>query len=244
MERVFSQPLYVLKSTFSKSSVLGIQVKPALKYTIILVGDSMTQALGSGETISPTLRKYYPKKELHILNYGIGSTSILTLPDSLTKGAIRGNETLLPILDHDFDLILIESFGNNPLSNLSLNEGLKKQEETLDLAVELIKEKRPQAVITFVATIAPNRERYAEGIVNLSSDERKKWAEDRIAYIKNHIKYAKGHNIPLIDLYDKSLDKYTDYINNSDFIHPSNAGLIFMGEEIANFIVNKRILPL
>lgn len=204
----------------------------------------MTQALGSGETISPTLRKYYPNKELHILNYGIGSTSILTLPDRLTKGAIRGNETLLPILDKDFDLILIESFGNNPLSNLSLENGLKKQEEALDQSLKLIKEKKPKSRVVFIATIAPNRERYAEGVVNLSTEERRKWADERISYIKNHIKYAKEHKIALIDLYDKSLDKAADYINNSDFIHPSNAGLTFMGEEIANFIVSKRILPL
>lgn len=202
----------------------------------------MMQALGAGETISPTLRKYYPNDDLHILNYGIGSTSILNLPDRLAKGSIRGNETLLPILDKDFDLILIESFGNNPLSNLALAEGLKKQEETLDQSLKLIKEKKPKAMIIFMATIAPNRERYAEGTVNLSTDERKKWADERVAYIKNHIKYAKDHNIPLIDLYNKSLDKSVDFINNSDFIHPSNAGLIFMGEEIANFIVKKRVL--
>ncbi len=204
----------------------------------------MTQALSAGETIMPTLRKYYPDKEIHILNYGIGSTSILTLPDRFTKGAIRGNETLLPILDKDFDLILIESFGNNPLSNFTLEEGLKKQNETLDETVKLIKEKKPQAVIVFVATIAPNRDRYAEGIVNLTTDERRKWADERIAYIKNHIKYAQDHKILLIDLFNKSLDKYADYINDSDFIHPSNNGLIFIGEEIAEFIFNNRILPL
>ena len=92
----------------------------------------MTQTLGAGETILPILRKYYPNKKLHILNYGIGSTSILTLPDRLTKGAIRGDETLLPILDHNFDVILIESFGNNPHSQYSLTDGLKKQNENFD----------------------------------------------------------------------------------------------------------------
>ena len=200
------------------------------------------QTLGPGETISPILRKYYPNDDLHILNYGIGSTSILTLPGRLTKGAIRGNETLVPILDHDFDLILIESFGNNPLSNYSLEEGLKKQEEALDQSLKLIREKKPKAMIIFVATIAPNKERYAEGIVNLNPEQRKEWVDERTAYIKNHIKYARDHKIPLVDLYDKSLDKSADYINTSDFIHPSNAGLIFMGEEIATFIVRKRIL--
>ncbi len=80
-------------------------------------------------------------------------------------------------------------------------------------------------------------------MVNLNPEQRKQWVDERVAYIKNHIKYAKDHNIPLIDLYNKSLDKSADYINTSDFIHPSNNGLIFIGEEIANFIVSKRILP-
>ena len=197
----------------------------------------MTQTLGAGETIQPMLRKYYPKKELHILNYGIGSTSIFTLPDMLTKGVIRGSETLMPILSKDFDVILIESFGNNPIP-----QGLEKNNEILDQSIKLIKEKKPNAKIVFVATIAPNRDRYAENIVNLTTEERRKWADERISFIKNHIKYARDHKIPLIDLYNKSLENYADYINTSDFIHPSNAGLIFMGEEIANYLVSRRIL--
>ncbi len=228
---------------FSNSHILGIQAKPASKYTIILAGDSMTQALGAGETILPIIRKYYPEKEFHILNYGIGSTSILTLPDRLGKGAIRGNETLMPILNHDFDAILIESFGNNPLSGYSLDDGLKKQTEILSQALKIIREAKPRAAIFFVATIAPSRDRYAEGVVNLTTEERGKWADERIAYIKNHIKYAREHKIPLINLFDKSFDKSADYINTSDFIHPSNAGLIFMGDEIAKFIVSLRIIP-
>lgn len=243
LQQSLSFPFYGSQS-LTKPSVLGVQAKPSSEYTIILVGDSMTQTLGAGETIYPLLRQRYENKEINILNYGIGSTSILTLPDRLTKGAIRGNETLLPILDHDFDLILIESFGNNPLSNFSTEEGLKKQEAILDESIKLIKEKKPYAVIVFVATIAPNRDRYAENIVNLSTEERRRWADERIAYIKNHIKYAKNHKIPLINLFEKSQDKASEYINNSDFIHPSNAGLIFIGDEIAKFIVKNKILPL
>lgn len=223
---------------FNNSGILGAQTQSKQEYTIILVGDSMTQTLGAGETILPILRKYYPNKKLHILNYGIGSTSILTLPDRLTKGVARGDETLLPILDKDFDLILIESFGNNPIP-----AGLEKNNEILDQSIRLIKEKKPNTKIVFVATIAPNQDRYAENIEDLTIEERRKWADERISFIKNHINYAQDHKIPLINLFDKSLDKSADYINDSDFIHPSNNGLIFMGEEIANFIVSKRLLP-
>lgn len=230
-------------SLFSHPNNFPQRAAKADKYTLVLVGDSMIQSLGAGETIMPTLRKKYPKKEIHILNYGIGSTSILTLPDRLTKGAIRGNQTLMPILTQNFDVILIESFGNNPLSEYSLPDGLKKQNEVLDQTIKMIREAKPKAVIIFVATIAPNRQRYGEGVVNLTTEQREKWANERIAYIKNHIKYAKDHKIPLIDLFDKSLDKSEDYINDSDFIHPSNKGLVFMGEEIANYLIKKRVLP-
>ncbi len=207
----------------------------------------MTETLGSGESITYVLKKYYPKKEIHILNYGIGSTSILTLPKRLREASSRGNELLPAILSKDFDVILIESFGNNPLSNFSLNEGLKKQSETLEQSIKLIREQKPKAVIIFVATIAPNKQRYGEGVVTLGPKEREQWANERISYIKNHMDFAKAHNIPLIDIFDKSLvngDGNIDFVNNVDFIHPSDTGLTFIGKEIGEFIFSQRILPL
>lgn len=245
IERIFALPLYSIKSYFKKESI-PVQVKPAKKYTMVLVGDSMTQYLGSGTELEKYLKVYYPSKDFSILNYGIGSTTILTVPDRLTSGSVRGSETLMPILSKDFDLILLESFGNNPLSAHA--DGLKKQFETLDQIVKTIRSSKPKAVIVFVATIAPNKERYAEGIVNLTTNERKIWAEERIGYIKNHIKYAKEHNIPIINIYEKSLtlsgDGNPDYIDSHDFIHPSPTGILFISREIAQFIFQKRIFPL
>lgn len=245
IERTFALPLYSIKSYFRKESIPA-QVKPAKKYTMVMVGDSMTQFLGSGTELEKNLKVYYPSKDFSILNYGIGSTTILTVPARLTSGSVRGSETLMPILSKDFDLILVESFGNNPLS--AHPDGLQKQKETLDQIVTTIRSGKPKAIIVFVATIAPNKERYAEGIVNLTTDERKIWAEERITYIKNHIKYAKEHNIPLINIYEKSLnsngDGNPDYIDSHDFIHPSPTGILFISREIAQFIFQKRIFPL
>ena len=66
-------------------------------------------------------------------------------------------------------------------------------------------------------------------------------------YIKNHIAYAKAHNIPLIDIYDKSLTPEGDgdlsNINPNDHIHPSFKGIDFISQEIANFIYENQILP-
>lgn len=220
-------------------------VKYPEDYTLLLVGDSMTEALGNSDEIRKFLSQYYPKKTFEVLNYGFGSTNILSVLDRLQKTTLYGRE-FRPILDINFDLILIESFGYNPLSEYPLKEGLKKQTEALNKIVEAILNIQPKSKLVFVATISPNRKHYGEGTVELTIDERTKWAEERIAYIKNHIEYAKSHEIPIINIFEKSLDKNGDgnvkYINNSDFIHPSPKGLVFISREIADFIHQNNLL--
>lgn len=222
-------------------------VKPSDAYTIILVGDSMTQFYGeNADEIRKNFASLYPKKTFGIFNYGFGSTNILSLQDRLEKPSQFLGKEYPAILEREFDLILIESMGNNPLSQFLLAEGLKKQTEALDKFVKSVTAKHPQAVIVFVATIAPIKNRYAEGVVVLSPEKRNEWANERIAYIQNHIKYAKDHNIMLINIFEKSLkngDGNIDYINSNDFIHPSPTGLQFIEKEIADFIYNNRILP-
>lgn len=244
-EKVFIQPLNIIKSIFGTG--LPTQAKAQKSYIFALVGDSMTQFLGSGTDLDKDLKKYYPSSEFSILNYGYGATNILSVPDRLKIVTSRGSEALPAILDKKPDIIFLESFGNNPLSQFPLSEGLKKQEEALDNIIKIIKEKKPDTVLIFIATAAPVRDRYGEGVVNLSTEQRRKWADERIAYIKNHIKYAKDHKIPLINVYQKSLDKNgegsIDYINSYDFIHPSPTGILFISQQIADFIYKKRVLP-
>lgn len=244
-ENNIPNPFSFIKSIFNRNP-FPTQAKKSQSYTIALVGDSMTEFLGSATELRDDLKKYYPSKEFGILNFGIGSSSILSLPDRLTKESKRGEETLPPILGTKPDILLLESFGNNPLSQFSLKEGLKKQNKALDQTLKIIKEKNPNTVVIFVATISPFRERYGEGVVNLSTEKRRKWADERIAYIKNHIKYAKEHNIPLINIYSDSLndkgDGNVDYINSNDFIHPSPTGILFIDQKIADFIFKNKIL--
>lgn len=247
-ERAFAGPIYFVKSNIPILNAVNPPVKPSNTYSIVLLGDSMMQFLGDGSDLKNYLGKYYPKKQINILNYGIGSTNILSVPERLNTSTIRGTETLSPILNREFEVILIESFGNNPLSEVPLEEGLKKQTAALDEILKIIKAGKPKSVIVFMATISPNRERYAEGVMNLTSEERKKWADERITYIKNHIEYAKTHKIPLLNIFEKSLDAKgdgnIDYINSQDFIHPSPTGILFISRETADFIFKKRILPL
>lgn len=220
-----------------KNSTLGVQSKA--DYTVVLVGDSMTEYLGNSDELRSYLKNYYPDKTFEILNYGFGSTNILSMEKRLKEETFH-TRTFKPILDLDFDLILIESFGHNPLSEYPLEEGLEKQNQALDTILQSIKEKKPDSKIAFVATISPNKYAYGRGVVELSDEERIKWAEERVAYIKNHIKYAISHNIPLINIFEKSLDESgsgnIDYISNADYIHPSPQGVYFISEQIAKFI--------
>lgn len=220
-----------------KNSTLGIQSKP--DYTIVLVGDSMTEYLGNSDELRSYLKNYYPDKTFEILNYGFGSTNILSVEKRLKEETFH-TRSFKAILDLDFDLILLESFGHNPLSEYPLEEGLQKQNQALDIILQSITEKKPNSKIVFAATISPNKYAYGRGVVELSDEERIKWAEERVAYIKNHIKYATSHNIPLINIFEKSLDEggngNTDYISNADYIHPSPQGVYFISEQIAKFI--------
>lgn len=221
------------------------QIKPVKSnHTLVFVGDSLTEYLGNFDELKTYLKKYYPDKNFLLLNYGFSSTNILSVQDRIEKDSTHSGRIFQAINNIPFDLILIESFGHNPLSDYPLEQGLKLQTKALDKIVATTTLKHPKSSIVFVASIAPSKERYGEGVINLTDEKRKAWAEERIAYIKNHIKYANSHNIPLINIYEKSLDKngsgIIDYINSNDFIHPSPAGIYFISEEIAKFLYQKK----
>lgn len=214
--------------------------------TLVFVGDSLTEYLGNFDELQRYLKNYYPNKKFLLLNYGFSATNILSVQERLEKDSTHSGRIFQAINNIPFDLILIESFGHNPLSDHPLEEGLKLQNEALDKIVSTIASKHPSSSIIFIATIAPNKDRYGEGVVNLTTDKRRQWAEERGAYIKNHIAYAKSHNIPLINIYEASLDKdgngNIDYINTNDFIHPSPTGIYFISEQIAKFLYKNKLL--
>lgn len=209
-------------------------------HTLVFVGDSMTAYLGNFDELRYNLKQSYPNKNFLLLNYGFGSTNILSVEDRISKESSHSGRIFEPINDIDFDYVFIESFGHNPLSEFSLEEGLKKQTEALERIVSLISTRHPRESIIFIATIAPNKDHYAEGVTVLQPEQREQWVEEREAYIKNHIEFARSHGIPIVNIYEKSLKEETgniDYINTTDFIHPSPTGIRFISEEIAKFIV-------
>ncbi len=217
----------------------GEKVKYPEDFTIVLVGDSMTERLGNSDEIRAYLKEYYPNKTVEVLNYGFGSTNILSLQDRLTKTTFHTRD-FRPILDIDFDLIIIESFGNNPLSQFALEEGLKKQNEALEKAVETIKNSNPRAKIVFMGTISPNSRSFALGQVDLKPEVRAEWVRERVAYTKNHMEFARAHGIPVIDVFSKSLNKSGDgdvqYIDKDDHIHPSPSGIYLISHATSDFI--------
>jgi lysophospholipase L1-like esterase len=240
----FLQQQYLkFKSQALKQNIVN---KTVPDYTIVFVGDSLTEYLGNFDELQAYLTEYYPGKSFLLLNYGFGSTNLLSLPDRLNKESSHSGRTFQPINQIRFDLIIIESFGHNPLSKLPLEKGLIKQNEILDESLATLKSSHPKESIVFMATIAPNKENYAKGGVELTSRERMLWANERAAYIKNHIKYARSHGIPIIDIYSKSLawdgDGNLDFISKTDYIHPSPKGVYFISNEIAKFIVENKLL--
>lgn len=222
------------------------KIAPASSYTLIFLGDSMTETLGENfDFLRLNLAKYYPKKIFGLFNYGFGSTNILSIQDRLDNNTTYQGKDFLAILDRYFDIILIESSGTNPLSQFPLAVGLQKQTASLDKMVAKIADTHPTSLIIFVATIAPSQF-YAKGIVDLSPAIRIQWANERRAYIENHISYAKQHNIPLINVYEKTLDKngvtITKYINTGNYIHPSTAGVTLISQTIADYLFQNKIL--
>jgi lysophospholipase L1-like esterase len=217
--------------------VLSASKKP--DYTFVFVGDSMTEYLGNFDELRADLAKYYPGKNFLLLNYGFGSTNILSVPDRIEKDSSHSGRIFQPINKIPYDAIFIESMGNNPLSQFPVDQGLEKQNQALDQIIADLMQTHPHSPIIFVATIAPNKEHYGEGVVVLQPDQRSSWVVERNTYIQNHIKYASDHRIPLVDIYDKSVDQNgdgnLDYLNSNDFIHPSPTGIYFISQQIADF---------
>lgn len=216
-------------------------------YITVLVGDSMTELLGvNAPRLRENLIKYYPSHEFVNYNYGFGATNISTLMDRLKNNSSYLNTTYPSILSQDFDLIIMESFAYNPLSEYPLEIGLKKQVEILDEAVKTIIRAKPNAIIVFMTPIAPDKNNYARGTYDLTQEMRTKWVNERIFYIKNHSKFAKERGIKVIDIYEKSLDK-DGSVNSAyvakDFIHPSSAGVDLITSTVAEFIFTNKIFP-
>jgi lysophospholipase L1-like esterase len=216
-------------------------------YRMVIVGDSIVGSLGpNANTLREDLISYYPDSEFVTYNYGYASSNVLTLYERLTEKTVDGAKENKPVLELDVELIIIESFGYNPLSEYTLEEGLKKQNEELEKSVAAILSQKPNASLAFLTPIALDPINFARSSRNLSPEIRKRWVEERTAYINNHKKFAQEKGIPVIDVYQASLkqDGTVDKIYISDdFVHPSKAGIQLISKTIADYIWDNKIFP-
>ncbi len=216
-------------------------------YRIIIVGDSIVGSLGpNANTLRLDLIKYYPDSEFVTYNYGYPSTSVLSLYPRLTQTTKNGPTENMAILKQVFELIIIESFGYNPLSEYTLAEGLQKQNEELERSVREILKQRPNAALAFLTPIAFDPENFARSTRDLSPTVRKQWVEERIAYINNHKKFAQEKSIPVIDVYNASLKENGEVdpkFISDDFVHPSQAGIELISKTIADYIYRNEVFP-
>ena len=222
-------------------------IKKSRSYRTIIVGDSIIRTLGlNANVLREYLIEYYPESEFVNYNYGYGATNVMSLPERLNEKTVYLEETNPAILKQGFELIIIESFAFNPLSEYPPEEGLVKQTEILEESVRSILKEKPNAALVFMTPIAPSVGEFGKGVVELSPEQRGFWANERIAYVDNHRKFAEGKGIPVIDVYKASLKPNgavdLKYVSN-DFIHPSEEGIKLISREIADFIYENKIFP-
>jgi hypothetical protein len=215
-------------------------------YRIILLGDSMTAALGPyADKLREVVKETYTDRDLIIENRSAPSSNVASLQDRLLSTSTQTDVDYEPILGKDFDIIVIESFGYNPLSHLGLAEGIDKANESLLNAMRILVREQPNALVIFLATVAPSHTMYGVGAVDLTPAVRDQWASERDAYIENHIAFAQEHNIPIVDVYHLTKSKTGDgmlkYINLTDHIHPSQVGVNFIQEQLAAYFIDNKI---
>jgi lysophospholipase L1-like esterase len=217
-------------------------------YLTMLVGDSMVASLGpNANLLRQHLIELYPAHEFVNYNYGFGSTNIETLPERLTKDTVYKGQNFPAILSQGFNLIIIESFAYNPLSETEESDDTSKHIQVLDASIRQIIKTHPESVVAIMATIAPNKNFFAKGVYALSKEERIRWVQERVSYIEAVIKYSREKEIPLINVYEKSLTPTGDgnlkYINPDDYIHPSAEGVDLISRTIADYIFSEKLFP-
>lgn len=229
-------------------SYLSPELQKKDSYTLIIIGDSMVDVMGENfDSLRDSLKAHYPNTTFGIFNYGFGSTTLESLMDRLTTVTENEGNKYSPVLSRQFDIIIIESFGHNPLIKNGLESGLIQQEKILSEAVNRISNEHQNSLIIFLATIGANSEKYADGIKSMKNNNSTEMAEIRNTFIENHIKFAEEHNIPIIDVYNNTLNESgttaEKYIDPDSWIHPSDTGIDYISQTIADYLYQKGIIP-
>lgn len=247
-----------LSDTLASQSVMGTATAaspsaaienplPKTSYKIAVLGDSMVDTLGPGiPLLQSGLSGQYPGTAFTVLNYGVGATNIEYGIKRLHEPYEYLGAQVEALLSVKPDVIVVESFGYNPLS---LTQD-RRNDHWLNMAkiIETIRDELPETEIVIAATIAPNDRVFGDGAPGIAFDAEEKSKRVRIIreYIENAVALAGQFSLPLADAYHDSLDAdgngKLSYINNGDHIHYSDAGRKLMTDKISRAIIDNRLL--
>ncbi len=218
---------------------------------IVTLGDSMTDTAGEGcPILCAELEKSYPGREFDMYNYGVGGTRVGYGLWRLTNDYEFNDKKYKALVKLDPDIVLVESFAYNNGSDGPREGGLSHFCEMHRQIVKTLREKT-NAQIVYVVTIAPDTEHFLEsvpGFTNTPVSIRKWMAEDRMIYLEETIKLAKEFELPLVNVYQASLDAAKQgtplacWIRPKDWIHPREAGQKFIAENIVKIFVEKKLI--
>jgi len=218
---------------------------------IVMLGDSMTDTAGeSCPRLRVELQKHYPNKKFDIYNYGVGGTRVGYGLWRLTHDYEFNDKKYEALVKLNPDLVLVESFAYNNGSDGPREDGLPHFREMHHQIVETLREKT-NAKIVYVATIAPDTEHFLESVpsfFNTPVSIRKWMAEDRMVYLEEAIKIAEELELPLVNVYQASLDAakqgipLSRWVNPKDWIHPGEEGHQLIAENIVKVFVEKELI--
>jgi lysophospholipase L1-like esterase len=218
---------------------------------IVALGDSMTDTGGEGyPALRKALEKVRSETEFDVYNYGVGSTRVGYGLWRLTHEYEFNNKTYAPLVSLDPDIVLVESFAYNNGSDGPREGGLEHFRDMHYQIVETLK-RETNAKIVYVVTIAPDTERFLESVpsfLNTPVGIRRWMAEDRVVYLEEALKIAEELNLPVVNVYQASLDAAKQgiplgrWITPTDWIHPGEEGHEFITENIARVLVAEGLI--
>ena len=208
---------------------------------VVLLGDSMVDTydfMGSGfPELKRELVKLDPSSYIELKNHGVGTTDVaLGLQrTSVSYDYLARGRKLPAVIDESPDLVILESFAYNHWTDSP--DDINKYVACHRNIIRTIKEKT-SAKILLLSTIAPNKKKFATGVLSLNWTEQKRVKEYElvIKYFCEFNQFASQSGLPFLNLFDQSLTSQTGklaYISNVDYVHLSYSGRTFISRLLA-----------
>jgi len=198
-----------------------------------MLGDSMTETAGREcKELRLQLEKNYPGLSFDLFNYGVGGTRAGYGLWRLTHEYESNGVKFAPLIEINPDIVMLESFAYNNASDGDFIGGIEHFRDMHFKIVKTLKEKTG-AEIVFVLTVAPDLNRFLETVPNFFNTPPvilRRMAEDRVKYLEEGLKIATELGLPLVNVYQATLDSAASgvplgtFIDELDWIHPNEEG--------------------